>query len=194
MKTLLLVICASASFHLPIPGQVRSTINRTSLYSDSVLKQLVWASQLAANRQQLILSRSALRENETSGGRRQSTLTARDLVQLERLSSFSGDRLRVIEELSEHKKDQVSRMQADYMSGVSGRASSPNRVAEIAESNSEYPRPQIQQVLRASEAHEWVRQVKRRAVATRSFAEHLRQRSLSSDSHKRTIDRLSLDQ
>lgn len=175
----------------PASGQVKKTINRSSLYADSVLRQLVRASQLAVTRQRSILNQSALRENETSGIRRQSTLSGNDLAQLERLSEFAGDRLRSMEEQSEFKQHEVSRMQAAYQGGLD--APGENRLAEIAQKNSTMPHPQAQRLLTSSEAREWANGVRRRALATRGLAELLQNRSLASPARSKMILQMSED-
>ncbi len=107
MKTFLLTLALVALAPLLATAQIKKTINKTSLYSDAVLRQLIRASRLAADRQRSILSRSALGKNDTALIRRQSTLTQNDQKQLDRLSAFAGNRLRMLEEMSEFRADEV---------------------------------------------------------------------------------------
>ena len=193
MKTFLLTLALVALAPLPATAQVKKTINKTSLYSDAVLRQLIRASRLAADRQRSILSRSALGKNETALIRRQSTLTQNDQQQLDRLSAFAGNRLRMLEEMSEFRADEVSRIQADYRSDRPLGGKESNRLAEMAQKNSTMSRPKFEQVLRASDARDWARQVKRRATDIGEFADLLRRRSLLSGPQARLMERISLD-
>ena len=192
MKPLIFMLALISAAPLSATAQVGQTINRRSLYSGTLLRQLVRASQLAADRQQSIFRRSALAENETVRIRRHSTLSSTEQKNLDRLSAFAGDRLRSLEEMSEFRADQISRMQADYRSELLTGGNGPNRLAELAKKNSTMPRPQMQRILRASDAREWANQVKRRALAAGGYADLLRGRSLASNTQSRLIKSLSL--
>lgn len=192
MKTLLLTLALVVSAQQPATAQVRARINKTSLYSDTILRQLVRASRLAAERQASILRRSGLAKNETALVRRQSTLTPTDQEQLDRLSAFAGNRLRMLEEMSEFKAHEVSRMQANYRSDRPWGSKESNRLAEMASKNSSMSRPKFEQVLRASDARDWARQVRRRATDIGGFADLLRRRSLASDAQDGLMKSFSL--
>lgn len=184
----LLLLCT------PLNAQVKGTIDRSSRYADSVLRQLVRASQLAAERHQSIVRGSSLRDHETTGIRRQSTLSPANLSQLDRLSAFAGDRLRALEESSEFRESEISRMQADYQDGLPGGDPEVNEVAVVAEKQSTMSRPDVERMLRQSDAQAWARRVRQRAIAADAFGRLLRQRSLSSPMHQRQLQKLSSDQ
>ena len=98
----------------------------------------------------------------------------------------------MLEEMSEFKADEVSRMQADYRSDRPLGGKESNRLAEMAQKNSTMFRLKFEQVLRASDARDWARQVKRRATDIGEFADLLRRRSLASDAQDRLMERFSL--
>ena len=176
----------------PAHAQVKTAINRSSIYADSVLRQLVRASQHAASRQQSILGRSALQQNETTVIRRQSALAPTDLAQLERLSSFSGDRLRSLEEQSEFREREISRMQAAFQASPATNQAE-NRLADLAEKNSTMPRSQVLSLMSTSDARDWAERVRRRALAVGGFSDLLQKRSLASTTRSRVIRQMSQD-
>ena len=100
--------------------------------------------------------------------------------------------MRSLEELSEFRQDEISRMQAAYQSALETNEAE-NRLADLAEKNSIMPRPQMQRVLNTSDARDWAVRVRRRAVAIGGFANLLQNRSLSSETRSRMIRQMSLD-
>jgi hypothetical protein len=175
MNLHLLILSLIMFTQSPCVVQVKSAVQNSLSYSDSVLRLLVRSSQLAVDRQKSLLRRSALGANETSGIRRSSTMTPGDL-----------------EKLSEFRQNEISRMEVEFRPERS-RPSETNRLAQIAEKNSYMDRLQILQLLRGSDDPGWARRVKQSATSVEQFARMLQSRSLASDSRKRAIERLSLD-
>lgn len=175
----------------PSHGQVKSAIQKGSLYSDSVLKLLIRATQFAADRQRILLRRSALETNEASGIRRSSTMTTTDQRHLDRLSTFAEEKMRHLEELSEFRQDKIAQMQAEFRPRVS--RPSGSRLAEMADKNSTMVRQRILKLLMNSNDPEWARRVKKGAVAAPEFSSLTQRLSLMSPSRKSEIERLSFD-
>jgi hypothetical protein len=175
----------------PSHGQVKSAVQKGSLYSDSVLKLLIRASQLAADRQRIFLRRSTLEAKEVSGIRRSSTMTPTGQRHLDRLSTFAEEKMRSLEEFSEFRVDEIAQMQAEFRPRASRR--SDGRLAEMADKNSTMAPQRILQLLMSSDDPEWVRRVKKGAVAAPEFSSLLQRLSLLSPARKSEIERLSLD-
>ena len=188
LLSFLMVLLIAAS----VGAQVKGALNRSSTYSDAVLRQLVRASQLAANRQQAILRDSALRQNETAGIRRHSVFRPTDQAQLERLSAFSGERLRALEMMSEFEEREVSRMQSAYQVDLD--VEDANRVSELADTSSNLTQTELRSLLRISDDREWVSRVRKQALASESYSNLLRNRSIALSKGSSLILRMSTDQ
>ena len=118
----------------PSHGQVKSAVQKGSLYSDSFLKLLVRTFQLSADRQRILLRRSELATNEVSSIRQSSTMKPMDQRQLDRLNTFTEGKMRTLEMLSEFREDEIAQMQAEFKPREQHRPE--NRLAEMADKNS----------------------------------------------------------
>lgn len=176
----------------PCGAQTGSAVKGLSIYSDSVLQLLIRSSQLAADRRQSLLSRSALQANETSYIRRSSSFTEQDRAQLDRFSTFARDRLRRVEALSEFPQERITHMKAAFEPReVESRGE--RHLAELVDKNSNMTRDRLLRLLQSSDSRDWLRRIRDGAVPIGDFSAILKRRSIASPERSREIERLSLD-